>query len=62
MFGIVVIVATQHISNSACLALGRDAIMHHGPDDAGEWWSVDGRVELAQRRLAIVDLSTAALL
>ncbi|NDC10531.1 MAG: asparagine synthase (glutamine-hydrolyzing), partial [Oxalobacteraceae bacterium] len=28
-----------------------------GPDDAGEWWSADGRVGLAQRRLAIIDLS-----
>jgi len=32
--------------------------MHHrGPDDAGVWWSTDGRVGLAQRRLAIIDLS-----
>jgi len=30
---------------------------HRGPDDAGEWWSADGRVGLAQRRLSIVDLS-----
>jgi asparagine synthase (glutamine-hydrolysing) len=32
--------------------------MHHrGPDDAGLWWSDDGRVGLAQRRLSIIDLS-----
>ena len=32
--------------------------MHHrGPDDARVWWSTDGRVGLAQRRLAIIDLS-----
>lgn len=30
---------------------------HRGPDDAGEWWSADGRVGLAHRRLSIVDLS-----
>jgi len=30
---------------------------HRGPDDVGEWWSADGRVGLAQRRLAIIDLS-----
>jgi asparagine synthase (glutamine-hydrolysing) len=30
---------------------------HRGPDDAGEWWSADGRLGLAHRRLAIVDLS-----
>ncbi len=32
---------------------------HRGPDDAGEWWSDDGRVGLAQRRLSIIDLSSA---
>ena len=31
-----------------------------GPDGAGLWTSVDGRVGLAHRRLAIIDLSTAA--
>lgn len=30
---------------------------HRGPDDAGEWWSSDGRVGLAHRRLSIIDLS-----
>ena len=30
---------------------------HRGPDDAGEWWSPDGRVGLAHRRLSIIDLS-----
>ena len=32
---------------------------HRGPDDSGEWWSADGRVGLAHRRLAIIDLSPA---
>ncbi|OFE13803.1 asparagine synthase (glutamine-hydrolyzing) [Pseudohongiella acticola] len=32
---------------------------HRGPDDEGEWWSTDGRVGLAHRRLAILDLSPA---
>lgn len=35
----------------------RDSMIHRGPDDAGEWWSVDGRVGLAHRRLSIIDLS-----
>ena len=32
---------------------------HRGPDDAGMWRSMDGRVGLGHRRLAIVDLSAA---
>jgi asparagine synthase (glutamine-hydrolysing) len=30
---------------------------HRGPDDSGSWWSASGNVGLAQRRLAIIDLS-----
>jgi asparagine synthase (glutamine-hydrolysing) len=32
---------------------------HRGPDDAGEWWSAQGHVGLAHRRLAIIDLTAA---
>lgn len=39
------------------LVRGRDAMEHRGPDDAGVHWSEDRRVGMAQRRLAIVDLS-----
>lgn len=35
------------------------ALAHRGPDDAGEWWTEDGRVGLGHRRLAIIDLSAA---
>jgi asparagine synthase (glutamine-hydrolysing) len=35
----------------------RDTMTHRGPDDAGIWSSGDGRIVLAQRRLAIIDLS-----
>ena len=59
MCGIVGIASTTHLSQRAWLAIGRDAMSHRGPDDAGEWWSADGRVGLAQRRLAIIDLSSA---
>ncbi len=41
------------------LDTGRDALAHRGPDDAGTWWSADGRVGLGHRRLAILDLSPA---
>lgn len=36
-----------------------DRMKVRGPDNAGEWWSEDGRVALAHRRLTIVDLSNA---
>ena len=60
MCGIVGIISNTPQAQRAWLAIGRDAMTHRGPDDAGEWWSADGRVGLAQRRLAIIDLSPAA--
>ncbi len=59
MCGIVGIVSNAPQTQRAWLAIGRDAMTHRGPDDAGEWWSADGRVGLAQRRLSIIDLSPA---
>ena len=59
MCGIVGTVSSTTISIRVWLALGRDTMTHRGPDDAGEWWSADGRVGLAHRRLAIIDLSPA---
>jgi asparagine synthase (glutamine-hydrolysing) len=38
----------------------RDRLEHRGPDHAGLWKSVDGRVCLGHRRLAILDLSADA--
>ncbi|MHB9028488.1 MAG: asparagine synthase (glutamine-hydrolyzing) [Candidatus Latescibacterota bacterium] len=35
----------------------RETLYHRGPDDSGVWWSGDGCVGLAHRRLAIIDLS-----
>jgi len=32
-------------------------MQHRGPDDSGSWWSANGTVGLAMRRLAIIDLS-----
>lgn len=35
----------------------RDQMASRGPDGAGEWFSPDGRIGLAHRRLSIIDLS-----
>jgi asparagine synthase (glutamine-hydrolysing) len=59
MCGIIGIVSKTPQVQRAWLAIGRDAMTHRGPNDSGEWWSVDGRVGLAQRRLSIIDLSPA---
>ncbi len=59
MCGIVGAGGTVSLQNRHWLASGRDAMTHRGPDDSGEWWSLDGRVGLAQRRLSIIDLSPA---
>lgn len=59
MCGIIGIAAQSPVSERGWLALGRDALRHRGPDDAGEWWSADGCVGVGHRRLAIIDLSPA---
>ncbi len=58
MCGIIGVVAENASSiYSNNLITMRDSMRHRGPDDAGVWWSEDGKVGLAQRRLAIIDLS-----
>ena len=59
MCGLVGAVSLLPIINREWLKVGRDAMEHRGPDGAGEWWSDDGQVGLAHRRLSIVDLSIA---
>lgn len=60
MCGIVGIVNRHDPANVQLLVTMRDILEHRGPNDAGVWRSEDGRVGLASRRLAILDLSTAA--
>lgn len=57
MCGIIGLASIRPVINQFWLKNGRDTMTHRGPDDAGEWWSVDGLVGLAHRRLSILDLS-----
>lgn len=59
MCGIVGVVSTTPWQQQPPLSAMRDAMGHRGPDDAGEWWSPDGRVGLGHRRLSIIDLTAA---
>jgi len=59
MCGIVGVGGTVPLQDRNWVAKGLDAMIHRGPDDAGDWWSADGRVGLAHRRLSIIDLSPA---
>lgn len=59
MCGIIGIASCSPYEGRDWLITGRDAMAHRGPDDAGVWWSEDGRVGLGHRRLAIIDLSPA---
>ncbi|MBU2623839.1 MAG: asparagine synthase (glutamine-hydrolyzing) [Proteobacteria bacterium] len=57
MCGIMGIVSQTPVADRRWLVAGRDAMRHRGPDDAGEWWSADGCIGLAHRRLSIIDLT-----
>src|SRR5450631_2655287 len=57
MCGIVGVASASARTDPALVARMRDTMTHRGPDDAGIWSSGDGRIVLAQRRLAIIDLS-----
>jgi len=59
MCGIVGICSRKGGSQFDQLQGMRDTMRHRGPDDSGVTWSHDQGVGLAQRRLAIVDLSQA---
>lgn len=57
MCGIVGIASRRPVEVRETLVCQRETLRHRGPDDAGLWWSSDGCVGLAHRRLAIIDLS-----
>lgn len=57
MCGILGFASTKFIRNKDELTHGISCLNHRGPDDTGEWWSEDGRIGFAHKRLSIVDLS-----
>lgn len=57
MCGIIGLISKNSIAERDWLTGSRDSLLHRGPDASGEWWSDDGRVGLAHRRLSILDLS-----
>src|SRR5688572_3335255 len=59
MCGIAGIYSKNPVVDRSLLVAMREAMWHRGPDDAGLWWSTDGCVGLAHRRLSIIDLSAA---
>ena len=59
MCGIIGIASKVPVYDRDWINAGRDAMRHRGPDDAGAWWSSDGRVGFGHRRLSIIDLSPA---
>jgi len=59
MCGIAGILGFGRPVSAQVLAAMNRTLVHRGPDDGGEWISPDGQVGLANRRLAILDLSPA---
>ena len=57
MCGIIGVASRDAVTDREWLSAGCTAMAHRGPDDSGFWWSTNGNVGLAQRRLAIIDLS-----
>jgi asparagine synthase (glutamine-hydrolysing) len=59
MCGIYGVVKLDQAVDRGWLERRRDLLAHRGPDDAGTWISDCGRVGLAHRRLAVIDLTPA---
>lgn len=60
MCGIVGAISSERLIDRAELQRAADAIKHRGPDACGEWYSDDGSIGLAHRRLSIIDLQVSA--
>lgn len=59
MCGIYGLIRRDGEFDPAKIARQRDLLTHRGPNDAGTWISLDGRIGLAHRRLSILDLTAA---
>lgn len=59
MCGIAGFASNHRVEQRDWLTSASTALQHRGPDASGQWWSTDGSVGLAHRRLAIIDLSPA---
>ncbi len=59
MCGILGVISKFPQLNRDWVKLGSAKLNHRGPDDFGEWWSIDRRIGFGHRRLAIIDLSRA---
>lgn len=57
MCGILGLYSINKTMDQDVLTAMRDTMAHRGPDDAGLWISPNGRLGMAHRRLAIIDLS-----
>lgn len=60
MCGLAGIASRKAVAQRRWLSSTLAVLRHRGPDGEGEWWDETGRVGLAHRRLAVVDLSSAA--
>ena len=60
MCGFVGVASISPQTSRTWLSYGSNEMFHRGPDGQGEWWSKDGRVGLAHRRLSVIDLSDSA--
>ena len=59
MCGIAGMVSIKGHADLPLVAAMNRALVHRGPNDGGEWLDPTGQVALANRRLAILDLTTA---
>ena len=57
MCGIVGFVSKYFQKERSKLKIAADTLAHRGPDSFGEWWSKDGKVGFAHRRLSIIDIT-----